>query len=259
METESFTIVNENEHDIVGQIQREKKAGKSPCVIFSPGVLDTAKTPYIKALSKKFLENGWVVVLFDMTNSFGESGGRSEDVTITQRIDDLEKVVNYAKRRSFVNDKKITVIGHCYGGMTALAMEGFKHILAAMAIISVPARIEETKLTRKSSHEMMKIKLKRYFHVHHDTTGEEVRINYAFLEDGIKIDMDRASRNLDTPTIFFHGAKDDSIPLANTERMHNKAIGKKELVVIPSMEHEVKGAAITKIYKETVAFFDKVL
>lgn len=252
MEKESFTIVNENEQDIVGEIFRPKKTGKAPCIIFSHGLLDTRKAPYIKNLSKKFLDEDWAVITYDGTQSFGNSGGRAEDVTITQRAADLERVVNYARRRSYINNKKIVVLGHCYGAMTALAMEGFQHILAGIILVSTPARIEETALTRKSSHEMMKVKLKRYFHIKHG--DKEARINYSFYEDGMKVDMDRAARNLKTPALFIHGAKDKSIPMDNTERMHERAIGPKKLVIIPSMEHEIKGAALTKIFTESKDF-----
>lgn len=257
MEKESFTIVNENEHDINGAIIRPHKRGKMPCIIFCHGLLDTRNTPYVKSLSKKFLDDGWAIILYDSTQSFGESGGRAEDVTISQRSADLERVVNYAKRRSYINNQKIVVFGHCYGAMTALAMEGFQHILAGLILVSTPARIEETELTKKSSHEMMKVKLKRYFHIRHG--DQEVRINYSFFEDGMKVDMDRAARNLKTPALFIHGAKDTSILLDNTERMHDRAIGPKKLVVLPNMAHEIKGVTVTKIFKEAQEFLKKEL
>jgi len=258
MEKESFAIVNENEHDICGDILRADKKGKRKCMIFSHGLLDTKKTVYISTLCKKFLDDGWVVVVYDSTQSFGESGGNPEYITISQKVEDLEKVIGYAKRRSYVDDKKIVVFGHCYGAMAALAMEGFEHLLAGIILVSVPSRIEETKLTRKSSHEMMKIKLKRYFHIHHEAKGTEVRINYSFYEDGMKQDMDRAARNLKTPALFIHGSKDDSIPLESTERMFARAIGDKEMVIIDSMAHEIKGISLTKVFDATKEFFDGV-
>lgn len=255
MEKETFTIVNENEHDVVGEILRNKKAGKLPCIIFSHGLLDTRKSAYIKTLTKKFLDDGWAVVNHDYSQSFGESGGRSEDVTISQRTRDLERVVAYAKRRSFINLDKVVVFGHCYGAMTALAMEGFQHVLAGLILVSTPARIEESCLTRKGSHEMMKVRLKRYFHIHHG--DKEIRINYSFYEDGLKIDMDRAARNLTTPCLFMHGALDESIPLDNTQRMFNRAVGPKELVILDKMGHEIKGAAIGAIFEATKDFLKK--
>lgn len=259
MEKESFTIVNENEHDIVGTILRANKTGKSPCIIFSHGLLDTSKSNWIKNMSKKFLDDGYAVIHYDATQGFGESGGRPENVTISQRARDLERVINYAKRRSYIKDKKIVVAGHCYGAMAALALEGFEHILAALVLISTPARIEESALTRKSSHDMMKIKLKRYFHIHHGDLGKEVRINYEFFEDGMKIDMDRAARNLKTPVIFFHGSGDKSIPPENSQRMFDRAIGPKRIIFVEKMEHDIKGSAITKIYTEAQQFLEEVL
>lgn len=250
MEREAFTIVNENEHDIVGEILRSKNT-KQPCIIFSHGLLENRKANYIKTLATKYLDEGYCVVTYDSSNSFGESGGRPEDVTITQRVADLTRVINYAKRRSYVKDEKIIIFGHCYGAMAALAMEGFQHEVAALVLVSVPSGIEDTFLTRKSGHEMMKIRLKRYFHVMHDE--KEVRINYAFIEDGLKIDMDRAARNLTTPALFIHGSEDTSVPVGNTKRMFDRAIGPKKFEEI-KMEHEIKGAAITKIFALSTEF-----
>lgn len=256
MEKEQFTIVNENEHDLIGEIQRGKKVGKHPCIIFSPGLMDTAKSNYIKKSTKKFLDEGWAVLSFDYTQSYGESGGKPEDTTITQRSKDLKRVIEYAKRRSYIKDDKIVVFGHCYGAMTALFMEGFEHMLAGLILISTPARIENTLITRKDQRELMKIKLKRYFHVIHEDMNQEVRINYFFLEDGVKLDMDRAARNLKTPTLFIHGKNDQSIPTDDSKRMFDRAVGPKEYLDI-NMEHEIKGAALTKIFTASLEFLKK--
>ena len=175
--------------------------------------------------------------------------------TISQRSRDLERIVAYAKRRSYVDDKRIVVLGHSYGAMTALAMEGFNHVLAALVLISTPARIEETRLTRMSEHEFSRVKLKRYFHIPLDD-GKEARINFTFLEDGMKIDMDRAARNLNTPALFIHGEKDESVLSASTQRMFERAIGPKELALLP-FGHELKGVTVTKIFDLTHAFLKK--
>ncbi len=257
MEKESFTIVNENEHDIVGELLRKEKKGRFPCIIFVHGLLEDRKAAYIKTLSTKFLDEGFAVLTYDSSQSLGDSGGKAEDVTISQRVSDLTRVISYARRRSFINDDKIIVFGHCYGAMTALAMEGFQNDLLGMVLVSTPARIEETQHTRKSQHDMMKIRLKRYFHIEHN--ADQLRINYTFYEDGIKIDMDRAARNLKTPTLFIHGAKDESVPLTNSERLHARVIGPKKLVVIDSMDHEIKGAAMTKIYNESLEFLKELV
>lgn len=257
MEKESFTIVNENEHDIVGELLRKEKKGKFPCIIFAHGLLEDRKAAYIKNLSTKFLDEGFAVLTYDSSQSLGQSGGKAENVTISQRVSDLTRVVSYARRRSFISDDKIIVFGHCYGAMAALAMEGFQNDLLGLVLVSTPARIEESQHTRKSSHDMMKIRLKRYFHIEHD--NEQLRINYSFYEDGMKIDMDRAARNLKTPVLFIHGAKDESIPLVNSERLHARAVGPKKLLVIDSMEHEIKGPAMTKIYNESLEFLQELI
>ena len=245
METEKINIINDNEEVIVGEIFRPKKRGRLPCIIFSHGLLEDKKSAYIRNFTQKLVNEGYVVVAFDSTRSLGESDGDVEYVTISQKIIDLLLVIEYVKRRSFIDDSRVVVFGHCYGAMTALAMEGFEHCLAGLVLVSTPASIESTLVTRKSSHEMMKVRLKRYFHTRHEE--QELRINYSFYEDGSKLDMNRAARNLDTPVLFIHGVDDVSIPISDSEGLFTRAIGPKRFEKI-KMGHEIKGPAVTKVY-----------
>ena len=245
MESEKFSIINSNEEAIVGEVFRPKKRGRLPCVIFSNGLLEDRKAPYIKNFTQKLVEQGYIVVAYDSTRSLGESQGTVEYITISQRIEDLMSVIEHVKRRSFIDDSRVTVFGHCYGAMTALAMEGFEHCLAGIILVSTPAHIENTLVTRKTPHEMMKVRLKRYFHTRHEE--QELRINYSFYEDGKKLDMNRAARNLKTPVLFIHGTEDESIPMSDSEGLFTRAIGPKRFEKI-KMGHEIKGPAMTKIY-----------
>lgn len=57
--------------------------------------------PHLQVMAKAFLANGYTVVRFDTTNTFGESDGRYEDATTTNYYEDLEAVIAWAGGLSF--------------------------------------------------------------------------------------------------------------------------------------------------------------
>src|SRR5260221_6400320 len=57
--------------------------------------------PHIQVMAEAFLDNGYRVVRFDATNSFGESEGKYEDATTTNYYEDLEDVINWSKKQSW--------------------------------------------------------------------------------------------------------------------------------------------------------------
>lgn len=53
---------------------------------------------HIKTFADAFKEEGFTVVRFDTTNTFGESDGNYEDATTTNYYEDLEDVISWAKK-----------------------------------------------------------------------------------------------------------------------------------------------------------------
>jgi dienelactone hydrolase len=255
MEEEKFTILNDNELEIRGVIARPKKTGKFPVVVLAGAILDTADTPYIKELCRMFLEKGIAVVRFDFTNGFGKSGGRIENITISQRARDLELIVQYVKRRSYVNDGKVMILGFGFGAMATLLLEGFHNLTKAIVLLNTPSQIDDTAYTQFSERDMMRVKLKRYFHINRE--GKEVRINYTFFEDGYKLDMFRCARNLRTPVLYITGGDDAVVKSVHSERLYERTNTKKELFTMPGLPHEVAKKQAQMVFDKAFDFFRK--
>ena len=255
MEEEKFSILNENELDIRGSIIKPKKTGKFPLLIIAGDLLDNAETPYLKEFSKLALDNGFAVVKFDFTNSFGKSSGRAENVTISQRARDLELVVQYVKRRAYVNESKIVIIGFGFGAMASLVLEGFHALTKAMILVNTPSQVDDTGWTSFPERDMMRVKLKRYFHVMKE--GKEVRINYTFYEDGYRLDMFRCARNLRTPTLYLAGADDQIVKPLHSERLAERTNAKKEIDIIPGFAHDIGKKQVAMIYDKMMSFLKR--
>lgn len=203
MEEERFSIVNEQGLTIHGVIIRPKLRGSFPLAVLAGDFFDTAESPSIKEAAKLLLEEGFAIVQFDFTNGMGKSEGRIEDITISQRARDLQLVIEYAKRRAYVNERRVVVLGFGFGAMAALVLEGFHNLARALVLVNTPRAVDDTAWTRFDDREMLRVRLKRYFHI--SRGGEEVRINYTLLEDGYRTDMARCARNLKTPTLYLTG------------------------------------------------------
>jgi pimeloyl-ACP methyl ester carboxylesterase len=255
MEEEKFSILNENELDIKGTISRPKKTGKFSTLIIAGDILDTADSPWAKELCKLGVEKGFAIVRFDFTNGFGKSGGRAENITVNQRARDLELVVQYVKRRAYVNEAKLAIIGFGFGAMASLVLEGFHALAKAMVLINTPSQIDDTSWTSFSERDMLRVKLKRYFHVLKE--GQEVRINYTFYEDGYRLDMFRCARNLRTPTLYLAGREDEVVKPLHSERLFERTNGKKEIEIVSGFGHDIGKKQITLIFEKSLSFFKK--
>lgn len=255
---ETIKILTEKDFQINGVIETLHPRNKSPVIIFSHGLLDTMNTSYIKTLSEKFLKKGFAVARFDYTNSLGSSTGEIANITISQWMRDLKLIVEYVKRRPYCDDKRIILVGHCYGAMTVLLTESEEKISKATILISIPAKFTSTRITRLEPREMMKVRLKRYFHIAADGKRSELRINYSFFEDGMKHDLYRAARNLKVPVLFIHGLSDESVPYGDSEELYEKVNSRKELYLIEGMPHEIKGSkTINTIFEKSIEFLKK--
>ena len=254
MEEEKFSILNDSELDIKGVIIRPKKAGKFPLLVIAGDLLDTADSPNIKELARLALESGFAVVRFDFTNGFGKSGGRAENITISQRARDLEFLVQYVKRRSYINENKIVLLGFGFGAMASLVLEGFHALTKAVVLINTPSQVDDTSWTSFSERDMMRVRLKRYFHVMKE--GKEVRINFTFYEDGYRLDMFRCARNLRTPALYLAGGRDDVVKPLHSERLFERTNSKKEFEIVP-MGHEPAKKDITMIFEKMMTFLKR--
>lgn len=92
--------------------------------------------PHIKTFADAFRENGYTVVRFDTTNTFGESEGNYEDATTTNYYEDLEDVIKWAESQDWY-EEPFCLVGHSLGGIsTALYSEKNPGKVKALAPIS---------------------------------------------------------------------------------------------------------------------------
>ena len=81
--------------------------------------------PHIATFARAFLNNAYTVIRFDTTNTFGESEGKFEDVTLTGFYEDLEDVISWSKMQAWYQSP-FCLAGHSLGAI-AVALYAEKH------------------------------------------------------------------------------------------------------------------------------------
>ena len=96
------SILNRKGQKVVVLIDEKKKSKGLAFVMH--GLSGNKEQPHIQVIAKSFAGNGYTVVRFDTTNTFGESDGNYEDATITNYYEDLEDVISWASKQKWYKE-----------------------------------------------------------------------------------------------------------------------------------------------------------
>ena len=195
---------------------------------------------YIRAIIEAFLEAGYVVVSFDTTNTFGESGGAYEDATITNYYADLEDVIAWASGQPWYAEPFV-LCGHSLGGIcTALFAENHPEKVAALAPLATIVSGELSLETHKMFPDRADLDKWRRdgVRVTKSHGGKiEQRLKWSHIEDRLKYDLLPGVGRLSMPVLMIVGAQDHSTPPVHQQLLFDKLPGRKELHVIEAAQH----------------------
>ena len=96
-----------------------------------------AGVPIFAQLARGLAEQGFLVVRYDK-RGVGQSGGRSERVTLQDYADDLITVAKWLAKRKDVDPKRITVAGHSEGGAVAMLAGAREDQISSLVLIAAP-------------------------------------------------------------------------------------------------------------------------
>jgi pimeloyl-ACP methyl ester carboxylesterase len=193
----------------------------------------------IVSMRETFLSQGFVVVSFDTTNSFGESDGDYADATITNYYADLEDVIHWASGQPWYSEPFV-LAGHSLGGICiTLFTEAYPEKVRALApiatVVSGKLSFEAHSLFREKDH--LKNWQRQGFLVSQLRDGTSTKLKWSHMEDRLKYDVLKNSKTLTMPVLMIVGEKDTSTPPMHQEILFHHLQGKKELHIIPEAKH----------------------
>jgi len=222
-----------------------------------------ANVPVFGQLSGDLSNAGYFVVRYDK-RGIGQSGGRPESATIADYADDAVKVVEWLSKRSDIDPRRISLVGHSEGGyvaMLAAARAGDK--VAAIALVNAPGTSGRDLVLAQQQHALSlssdsedvkaaKIQLQqRILSAVVSGTGWEgippqmqKQADTLWFKSLIEFDAAAAMKKIKQPVLIVQGEKDAVIAAANADKLEALAAGRKEKsapqtrkIVLPGLNH----------------------
>ena len=215
------------------------------------GLSGFKEQPHIQAYADAFRENGYTVVCFDTTNTFGESDGSYEDATTTNYYEDLEDVIEWAKSQPWYQEPFV-LAGHSLGGIcTALWAEQYPESVKGLAPTST---VVSGKLSTETDDYRDTVdEWRRTGWLVQDSTskpGMIKRLKWSRMEDRLKYDLLPEVYKLTMPVLLIVGEYDKSTPPEHQKILYDKLPGKKEMHIIKGAEHTFREEGHLKEIKE---------
>jgi len=239
-------------------------------VILCHGFKGFAHWGFFPYLAQTLAENGLTAITFDFSGSgigrdresFAEPEAFAGN-TFSRELDDLELLVDYAKRRRLITGK-FGLFGHSRGGgiaiLFATAADSDVSTLATWAAISYP--------NRWSDENAATWRRQGYADVTNSRTGQVMRMGTALLDDielngKAKLNIEAAAAKIKVPWLIVHGTADETVPSSEAERLHAQSPGMSTLRLIEGANHSLEARhpltevspVLKKVVLETVKFF----
>ena len=142
-----------------------KASGPMPAVVLIGGSGSTdrdetvAGIPIFGQLARDLVAAGYVVIRYDK-RGIGQSGGRSESVTLSDYAEDARSVVEWLKKRKDIDKKRIALVGHSEGGLVALLVAARERDdVAALVTIAAPSTNGSVIVLEQQKHALDRMKI----------------------------------------------------------------------------------------------------
>jgi pimeloyl-ACP methyl ester carboxylesterase len=200
-----------------------KASGPMPAVVLIGGSGSTdrdetvAGIPIFGQLARDLVAAGYFVVRYDK-RGIGQSGGRSESVTLSDYAEDARAVVEWLKKRNDIDKKRIALVGHSEGGLVALQVAARERDdVAALVTIAAPSTNGSVIVLEQQKHVLDRMKMD--YAERTSKIALQEKINAAVLGTGTWDDVPaNVRRQAETPWFQSYLAFDPATVLKDTSQ-----------------------------------------
>jgi len=265
---EAFEIPCKDGLTIRGEVY--PAASSRGTVIVCHGFKGFAHWAFFPYVARSLAENGLTAITFDFSGSgigrdresFTEAEAFASN-TLSRDLDDIENLVEYARRKKLISGK-FGLFGHSRGGGIAIlstaAADSDVGSLVTWAAISYP--------TRWSKEDVATWRRRGYAEITNSRTGQIMKLGTDMLEDvemhgQTKLNIEAAAAKIKVPWLIVHGTADETVPSSEGERLHALSPGVSTLRLIKGADHGFGAKhplteippVLEKVVLETVKFF----
>jgi hypothetical protein len=229
---EALPFKDDHGHRISAVLSRPACAAEA-AVVLCHGFLSSKNSTTNKTLTRMLNEAGFATFRFDFFGQ-GESEGLLEDITVSLAVRQAHAAVDLVLSQGY---DRLGLVGSSFGGLVAILTAAERQDIACLALkCPVVDFAEELRL------EFGPGELARWQTT--DTIpnimggAARVRLKYQLYEDCLRNVAYEPAANIVAPTLIVQGARDELVPLHQSQRLLEALRGPKRLDLLPEADHQ---------------------
>jgi uncharacterized protein len=215
--------------------------------------------PIFAQLAGALAEKGFVVLRYDK-RGVGQSGGRSERVTIQDYADDLVTAVKWLEKRDDVDEKRLAVAGHSEGGAVAMLAAGREKKIKSLILIASPGTTGAELILEQQRHVLDVMKTpeaerNEKIDLQRRIQAAVVSGEWAFIPEDLRkqaesqwfrsllmFDPAEAMKKVKQPILIIQGDLDTQVPAHHADKLADLGRARKkaapvEVLRLPGVNH----------------------
>lgn len=216
-------------------------AESSKLVFIEHGLGGFKEQPHLQALESVFSQNGFTTVLFDTTNSIGESEGQYEKATLGGSYEDLQDVINWAKTQPWYNEP-FSLAGFSMGGYSVVQFAEDFPALVNNVIAGAPVVSGELSKATDRAEELAEWQKTGWkTRISNSKPGTELRLPWSHMEERLKHDLLPKADQLTMNVLIIVGSEDISCPVEHQKLLFEAIPAKaKKLAIVEGAPHSFR-------------------
>jgi pimeloyl-ACP methyl ester carboxylesterase len=216
--------------------------------------------PIFAQLAGMLAERGLTVIRYDK-RGVGQSGGRTETVTLDDYADDVVSIVKWLAKRKDVDPRRISVVGHSEGGWVAMLAARREKKISALELMATPGgpgaelileqqrrALDVMKASETERNEKIELQNRIQAAVVTGKGWEDIppelrkQADIPWFRSLLLFDPAKVMERLKQPILITHGALDTQVPPNHADRLAELAKARKKagpvkVVQLPGLNH----------------------
>jgi uncharacterized protein len=253
--------------NIAGTLTRSPSAtGPQPAVVLigGSGPTDRDETvmgiPVFGHLARGLVEAGFLVVRYDK-RGVGQSGGRTESVTLSDYAEDARAIVRWLDKRQDVAKDRIAVVGHSEGAAVAMILASREKRVKAIVLIAGPGTTGAELILEQQRHALDLLKLEASDRAAKIALQEQIQkavltgAGWEGVPEGLRrtadtpwfqsllsFDPAKLMKDVDQPVLIVQGDLDVQVPPHHADKLLTLAQARKkkvdaQVMKVPGVNH----------------------
>jgi uncharacterized protein len=244
----SFTLINQSEEYIRGDLRYREDARDVPAIIICHGFKGFKDWGFFPYLSEVLADAGYATICFNFSrNGVGSDPYNFTDLdkfaenNYSHELNDIDVVFQSIKNkdlgRGIINTESIGLLGHSRGGGVAVLYCSRNPEISTLVTWSSICTVD-----RYSKEDLSLWKNQGYVEIENKRTKQIMRMNRILIDDieenKKNLDILAAASQIDVPSLIIHGELDEAVPVAEGQTLFdNLAAQEKQIEIIEQGSH----------------------